>query len=490
MEIDKESRLSTGIKGLDEILHGGLIPERSYLLRGEAGTGKTILGFHYLAQGTSEGDNSLFLTFSEPEKQIKDNAKRLGLNMEGVDFLDLSPNSTRFTEEESYDVFHPSEVEQEPIVEDIKEKVTSVNPDRVFLDAITILRHLTNDQHQFRQQVLSLSRFFGKQNATVLFTSENSPENPDEDLQFMSDGIIRLQSTKKRRSLKVQKFRGSDFHDGSHSLEITDSGLEVYPKLMAKRYEKVANTASLSSGVPEVDEMLHGGLERGTVTLFTGPSGVGKTSLALQFAKEAAGRGDRTAVYNFDEDSDLLNSRSKAINIPVERMKEGGNLFINEIKPLELTDDQFAQRVRKEVEEKNTKIVILDSVNGFNLSVRGDELRKSLFNLCQYFRNMGITAIITNEVSKITGEFQASDLDITVIADNVVFFRYLELQGELRKAIGVLKKRVSDFERSLREFNITEHGIKVGSPMKDLRGILSGQPEWENEDNHGEQLAR
>ncbi len=490
MVIDEENRQSTGIKGLDEILHGGLIPERSYLLRGEAGTGKTILGFHYLAQGISEDENSLFLTFSEPEKQIKDNANRLGLNLEGVDFLDLSPNSTRFTEEESYDVFHPAEVEQEPIVEDIKDKVTSANPDRVFIDAITILRHLTNDQHQFRQQVLSLSRFFGKQSATVLFTSENSPQNPDEDLQFMSDGIIKLQSSENRRSLKVQKFRGSDFHSGKHSLEITDSGLNVYPKLMAKRYDKVTDTASLSSGVPEVDEMLHGGLERGTVTLFTGPSGAGKTSLALQFAKEAAGRGDRTAVYNFDEDSDLLNSRSKAINIPIERMKEGGNLFINEIKPLELTDDQFAQRVRKEVEEKNTEIVILDSVNGFNLSVRGEELRKSLFNLCQYFRNMGITAIITNEVSKITGEFQASDLGITVIADNVVFFRYLELQGELRKAIGVLKKRVSDFERSLREFNITEHGIKVGSPMKDLRGILSGQPERGDEERHGEQRAR
>lgn len=487
---DSENRLSTGIDGLDEILHGGLISGRSYLLRGEAGTGKTILGFHYLIQGIEEGKNSLFLTFSEPEKQVKENAKALGIDMEGVDFLDLSPNSKRFAEEESYDVFHPSEVEQEPIVEDIKEKVSSVEPDRVFIDAITILRHLTNDQHQFRQQVLSLSRFFGKQNSTVLFTSENSPQNPDHDLQFMSDGIIKLQTTEERRSAKVQKFRGSSFQEGEHSIEITNEGLKVYPKLISKISGEGFKSTTHSSGVPEVDKMLHGGLEGGTVTLFTGPSGVGKTSLALQFAKEAAGRGDRTAVYNFDEDSDLLNSRSKAINIPIEKMKEGGNLFVNEIKPLELTDDEFAQRVRHDVEEKNTKIVVLDSINGYNLSIRGNELRKSLFNLCQYFRNMGITAIMTNEVSKITGEFQASDLDITVIADNVLFFRYIELKGELRKAIGVLKKRVSDFERSLREFNITEHGIKVGSPMKDLRGILSGQPEWEDEDQHGEQRAR
>jgi circadian clock protein KaiC len=226
--------------------------------------------------------------------------------------------------------------------------------------------------------------------------------------------------------------------------------------------------------------MLHGGLERGTVTLFTGPSGAGKTSLALQFAKEAAGRGSRTAFYSFDENAELLNSRSKAINIPIGEMIEEGNLLIKEVKLLELSDNQFGQDLRKEIEQQDTEIVILDSVNGYNLAVKGEELTKSLYNLCQYFRNMGVTTILTNEVSKITGEFRASDLDITVVADNVVFFRYLEMQGQLRKAIGVLKKRVSDFERTLREFEITKSGIKVGAPLKGLRGILSGQPDWES----------
>lgn len=476
-------RLLTGISGLNEVLDGGLIPHRSYLIRGEAGTGKTILGLHYLLQGLEEGENSLFLTFSEPKDQIKENAKTLGMDTGGIDFLDLSPSSKKFTEGESYDVFHPSEVEQEPIVDEIKKKVSKVEPDRAFIDSITILRYLTSNQHQFRQQVISLSRFFRQQDTTVLFTSENSPENPDYDLQFMADAIIELLSTDQRRSIKVQKFRGSNFQRGKHSLEISDKGLKVYPQLVSNRSEKKFKASLLSSGVPEVDEMLHGGLDRGTVTLFTGPSGIGKTSLALQFAKEAAGRGDRTAIYNFDEDNKLLTSRSKAINIPIKRMLDGGNLLINEIEPLELTEDQFAQSVRKEVEENDTEIVVLDSVNGYDLSIRGESLKKSLFNLCKYLRNTGVTAILTNEVSKITGEFQASDMDITVIADNVVFFRYLELEGELRKAVGVLKKRVSDFERNLREFRITEHGIKVGEPMKELRGVLSGQPEWEGIDS-------
>ena len=480
MKGSNQNRISTGVEGLDEILKGGFIPNRKYLIRGSAGTGKTILGLHYLLAGLETGENSLFITFSETEEQINSNARSLGLNIEGIDFLDLSPGSKKFIETETYDVFHPSEVEQETIAEKIQEKVEKSEPQRVFIDAITILRHLTSDQHQFRQQILSLSQFMADQGTTTLFTSETSQKNPDDDLQFMVDGIIELCRADRQRKLTVGKFRGSGFQEGGHSVEISDEGLVVYPRLTFENNPSKITGKSLSSGVPEVDQMLHGGLERGTVTLFTGPSGAGKTSLALQFAKEAAGRGSRTAFYSFDESSELLNSRSKAINIPIGKMIEGGNLCIKEVKLLGLSDNQFGQEARKEIEQKNTEIVILDSVNGYNLAVRGEELTESLYNLCQYFRNMGVTTILTNEVSKITGEFRASDLDITVVADNVVFFRYLEMQGQLRKAIGVLKKRVSDFERTLREFEITKQGIKVGAPLKELRGILSGQPDWES----------
>jgi len=475
----RNGRVTTGIEGLDEVLTGGFVPHRTYLIRGAAGTGKTILGLHFLIEGVKNDESCLFITFSETEEQINQNTEALGLDTEGIEILDLSPGSEKFTEEETYDVFHASEVEQEPIVEEIKNRIDGVDPDRVFIDAITILRHLTSEQYQFREQFLSLSKYLGKQGATVLFTSETSLQNPDTDLQFMADGIIELNRSDRSRTLTVNKFRGSNYQEGKHSLEINCGGLKVSPWLVPEKAEEGFSKESLASGIPEVDEMLHGGLETGTVTLFTGPSGVGKTSLALQFAKEAAGRGDRTAVYNFDEDTDLLNSRSEAINIPISKMVEGGNLVINEVKPLEFTANQFAQRVRREVEKEGTKIVVLDSVNGYDLGIKGKQLQKSLYNLTQYFRAKGITAILTNEVSKITGEFQASDMDITVIADNVVFFRYLEIEGKLKKAIGVLKKRVSDFERSLREFEITEHGLKVGAPMEDLRGILSGQPDWE-----------
>ncbi|MBS3819560.1 AAA family ATPase, partial [bacterium] len=273
---------------------------------------------------------------------------------------------------------------------------------------------------------------------------------------------------------------GSNFRSGKHSMEITDEGIKVYPRLEIPPSREEYSLEQISSGMPEVDEMLMGGLERGTVTLISGPTGVGKTSLGLQFIKEAAGRGKRSAVYLFEEDKNLLIKRTQNINIPVKNMIEEGNLIINQIEPLHQTADQFAYHIKREVEENGTEIVLIDSINGYQLSFKGEELQDKIFSLCQYFRKLGVTALVTNEVSRITGDFQVSETGISFTIDNVIFMRYLEMEGQLKKAIGVLKKRISDFERNFREWNITQHGIKVGQPLTELRGILTGNPEWLN----------
>lgn len=230
--------------------------------------------------------------------------------------------------------------------------------------------------------------------------------------------------------------------------------------------------------MPELDELLHGGLERGTVTLVTGPTGSGKTTLGLLFMKEAAGRGERSVVYTFEENVDSLLARSQAINIPVRAMVAHGMLEVIPIEPLRYTPDEFARLVRQEVEERHTRIVMLDSIAGYRLSMRRADLVQHLHALCRYLNAMGVTTLLVNEVEKITGEFQATELGISYLADNIIFLRYLEVNGELRKAIGVLKKRLSDFEKTLREYEITRYGVKVGRPLTQLRGLLSGVPEW------------
>ncbi|MBD1925178.1 AAA family ATPase [Trichocoleus sp. FACHB-90] len=472
-----QDRLSTGISGLDEVLHGGLVPACSYLVRGGPGSGKTTLGLHFLAAGIANGEKTLYITLGESAQQIGTNGDRLGFDMKGMTFLDLSPTSEFFTQIQTYDIFSPAEVEREPTTQKIIESVETLKPKRVVLDAITQFRYLSADAFQFRKQVLSFIRFLLEQGATVIFTSEGSDTAPDDDLQFISDGVINLNHDAEGRTLNITKFRGSNFHSGLHSMRLTNKGMGVSPRLQPEVYKREFAVQSIPSGVPELDELLHGGIERGTVTIFTGSTGVGKTTIGLQFMKEAAGRGERSVVYCFEEPEEILLHRCESVNIPVHAMSDLGTLSVIAVEPLHFSPDEFANMVRQEVEQKKARIVMIDSVAGYRLSLRGEDLISHLHALCKYLQNMGVTVILVNELETITGDFRATDVGISYMADNIIFLRYIEVQGQLRKAIGVLKKRMSDFEKTMREIEISRYGIKVGKPLTNLRGILSGMPE-------------
>ena len=468
-------RISTGVVGLDEILFGGLIQKRAYLLRGGPGCGKTTLGLHFLTEGTARGERSLFITLGEPEAELRTNANALGFDLNQIHFLDLSPNAAFFTEMQTYDIFSPAEVEREPVTQQIMEQIEQLKPQRVFLDAMTQFRYLATDAFQFRKQVLSFLRFLVEQGATVLYTSEGSDSAPDDDLQFMSDGVVHLHFQPEGRTVGVSKFRGSDFRSGPHTMRLTDRGMEVFPHLLPEQHLQQFVQETIASGVPELDELLHGGLERGTISILTGPTGVGKTTLGLQFMKEAAGRGERSVVYTFEEARETLLRRCESLNIPVRAMVERGTLSVVQIEPLHLTPDEFAHTVRCEVEQHHAGIVMIDSMAGYRLSLGGDDVVRSLHALCKYLQNMGVAVLLVIEVESIVGDFHVSDVGISYLADNIVFLRYLELRGELRKVIGVLKKRLSSFERTLREIEMSRYGIKVGRPLTNLQGILTGR---------------
>ncbi len=477
-------RLSVGVSGLDEILSGGLIAEQAYLVKGQPGSGKTTLGFHFLNAGISQGERSLCISFSEPEARMRRNAELMDINLAKVEFLDLSPKADFFTENETYDIFSAAEVEKAPIMDNIIATIEQIKPQRVFLDGIDQFRYLAQDGFQFRKQFQSFLRFMRDRDITLLLTSEGSDRHPDDDLQFMSDGVIQLNTTLQRRSIQVTKCRGSGFINGSHDLQLSDRGMEVFPHLNLDfaQQDFAFNLETISSGIPEIDELMHGGIERGTVTIISGPSGVGKSTLGTQFMKEAAGRGERSVLYVFEEARETLLHRCEAINIPARIMIERGTLWVVAVEPLQYSSDQFAHMVKQEVEQNNARIVMIDSTSGYKLSMQGDNLVRHLHSLCNYLKNMGVTVILINETEAITGgEFRVTEAGLSYLADNLIFIRYLELDGELRKAIGVLKKRVSDFERTLREFKITKYGIKAGEPLTKLRGILSGAPAWINQ---------
>lgn len=473
------TRISTGVDGLDSILHGGLITGRNYLVRGPPGTGKTILGTHFLKEGVERDETALFINLEESESDVRQNAASLGIDLSGVDFLDLSPTANVFVDDQSYDIFASSDVEKEPFTDSVTDAISDLEPDRVFVDPITQLRFLTADTHQFRKQAIGFMEYLTSQGATVLFTSQNTSDTPDDDLQFLSDGTIELDTAKMGPTIAVPKFRGSDTESGTHAISITDAGVVVYPELKPLEHSRTFTSESIPSGVTEIDDLLNGGLERGTVSVISGPTGVGKTTLGTQFIKSAAERGEQSVLYLFEESYSTFRERNESIGVPITEMKEGGSLHIREMEPLDLSPQEFAHHVRTEVEEHGTKIVMIDGINGFQLSVQGgkEALIKKLHALGRYLKNMGVTVIFVDEHQHVTGEFSATNSGVSYLADNIVFLQHVELDGRLEKVIGVLKKRTTQFERTLRKFEITDEGLVVGSPMTNHRGILSGTPE-------------
>lgn len=477
MTEDHTSRISTGISGMDTVLYGGFLNKFAYLVRGGPGTGKTTFGLHFLTAPHQESSPALFITLGEPTEKIRHIGAAMGFDLSHVHMLDLSPGPDFFAKMESYDIFTPAEVEREPLTRRIVETVQELKPRRVFIDSMTQFRYLSSDPFMFRKQSLSFIRFLVGQGATVLFSSESSPEAPDDDLQFLCDGIIHLHLSKNVRTVHVTKFRGSPFLHGVHEFEITPRGLEVYPKVRPSEESAEQPAELLSYGIPELDELLGGGLPRNSITLIVGPTGVGKSTLAMAFAKEAAGRGERTFMYAFDEDPQKILQRCDGVNIPARAMIARGTLAVEKIEPLLFSANSFAHKVLNDVEREGTRIIILDSASGYRLSLRGENLTEQLHALSRSLTSRGVTVLIIEELPEITGEFRATRHGLSFLADNIIFLRYLEMQGRLKRAIGVLKKRTGGFEDTLREVAITRYGLKIGRPLTECRGILKGVPE-------------
>lgn len=474
-------RISTGIEGLDEILAGGLIKNRNTLLRGPPGAGKTIFGLHFLAAGVENGETSLFLNLGEPSEYVQETAEFFDLNPSEIHFENLSPTQEAFSEEEAYSLFESAEVEQPGYIQRLKSSIEEIEPDRVLLDPITEFRFLTTDERQFRKQILALLDFLKAKDVTVVLTSQAAETVPDEDLQFLTDAVISLDIVSDHRNVEVKKFRGSSFRSGPHAYDIRTSGVAVWPKIQPHlEATELPELKTLSSGVPELDQLLGGGITQGTVTFLSGPTGAGKTTTGVQFLKEAVAQGKKAALYEFEESKHTLLDRSASVNIPIGPIVERGDLSIREIKPDQMTVDEFTWNVKQDVEEEGIDFVIIDGTSGFQQNLRGmsPDPSQDLLRVGRYLLSQGVTVIVPHEIHSITGSFTVTEKGTSNLADTIIFIRHVEYKGQMRKVIGTLKKRTGDFERHLRELEITEFGLSVGDPLPHLRGILSGTPDW------------
>lgn len=485
---EKESidmlRMPTGIPGCDEILGGGLITGRSYLLSGTAGSGKTVFSLQWLRDGARAGQKCTYITLSEPGAQIERDIIGFNWRLDGIDMIDLSPSGqTPEGNLDEYGVFPPSEVENVPAWKSIFRAIEEAKPDRLVIDSVTQLRYLATDEYQFRKNMLRLVNYLNGLNITSFLAFEPQQLHQDVSVALAVDGVIRLRSEVSSelaigmRSLQVEKLRGSDFMSGYHPLRITRDGIAVFPHRIERTGSVMPGTTLVSSGIPRLDELLGGGLESGTTTLLTGPTGTGKSTLGTQFLGHYARRA-KAILFTFEEPEAFIASRSRGIGAPIDEVLASGALKIIRVNPLEQYPDEFLAVVRQAVEVDGCRVVMIDSLRGYQFAM--EEFGKPqahIHNLVTYLSRQGVTTFLINEVEHITStSLKATDLGVSHLADNIVLLRYAEHAGRVIKVVCCLKKRIGNFEPELRQVEVGANGIQISEKLHGLHGILSGMP--------------
>lgn len=479
------ARVATGVHGLDVILGGGFPRDRMYLLQGDPGVGKTTLALQFLLEGRRMGETCLYVTLGETLEELSEVASSHGWSLEGISVFEVSSEEAEaaLTEDESYDVFHPSEVELGHVMRALLEEAEKTKPVRVVIDSLSEVRLLSREPLRYRRQLLALKHFFTQRGCTVLLL-DAGPTGQLGELQSntLVHGVILMEQTLpafglKRRRLSVVKMRGVAFDDGYHDFRVRTGGLDVYPRLIAAQYDKDRKQSDASSGLPELDLLMGGGLPRGTSTILLGAAGVGKSTLAAQYAAAGAARGERSAIFTFDESRRILTERCEGVGIDLEQQIDGGLVQVVQVDPGELTPGEFSANVREAVQEGRAEIVIIDSLNGY-LNATPDErfLLVQLHELLTYLGNMGVCTLLVVSQHGLVGQNIEAAVDASYLADAVLTLRYFEHAGEVRKAISVMKKRTGPHELTIREFEISPGRLRVGEPLREFHGILSGIP--------------
>jgi circadian clock protein KaiC len=476
-------RASTGIPGLDDILHGGLVPHRLYLVEGMPGSGKTTLAFQFLLEGVRAGERVLYVTLSETDEEIRSVADSHDWSLDGVAIRELAPKEDSLQPDEQYTVFHPSEVELFDITKRILEDVERLKPSRVVLDSLSELRLLTGAPLRYRRQILALKQFFIGRRCTVLLLDDLTTVEHDLQVQSIAHGALFLEHSVPafgvpRRRLSVTKYRGSDFRGGYHDYAIRHGGLEVYPRLVAAEHRQQSRRDRLQCGLEGLDNLLGGGLERGTSTLIQGASGTGKSSIAAMFCAAAADRGENVSLFIFDESANTLFSRMAGLNVDLTKHVTDGRMKVREIDPAELSPGEFGDAVRRSVTDRSSSIVVIDSLNGYLNSMPDEKfLIVQLHELLSFLGQQGVATVLIAAQQGMLGSQMSNPVDASYLADSVLLLRYFEADGAVRQAISVVKMRGGEHERSIRDFALKGGRMLVGPPLRDFHGIMTGVPD-------------
>jgi circadian clock protein KaiC len=477
--------VSTGNAGLDEILKGGLPANRLYLLEGAPGSGKTTLALQFLREGVRCGESALYITLSETREELAVVAASHGWSIDEFDVFEFEAASEALGEGRQQSILHPWEMELTETIKLIQSEVERVKPSRVVFDSLSEMRLLAQDSLRYRRQVLALKQFFSKIDTTVILVDDMTGSNTGQDnhLHSLCHGVITLERLTldfgaARRRMQVQKLRGVAFTAGYHDFNILKGGLEIYPRLIAAEHHAEFENEQTPSGLVELDDLLAGGPMRGTSTLITGPAGSGKTTLALQYLDAACRRGEACTVFEFDERVGTLLARAKAFKLDLEHHIKSGCLIVQQIDPAELSPGEFGARVREQVDDRNVRMIVIDSLNGYLAAMpQEQQLILQMHELLSFLGQKGVVTFLVNPQHGLVGSM-TTNLNISYIADAVILLRFFEAEGRIRKAISIIKNRGGMHEDTIRELKIERTGLRIGAPLVEFKGVLTGTPEY------------
>jgi circadian clock protein KaiC len=474
----------TEILGLDDVLKGGLTRHRLYLVEGVPGSGKTTLALQFLRAAAGRGEPVLYVTLSESEEELRAVSLSHGWDLAGVTIHELIPEEA-IEPDEQYTMFHASEVELGATVKTVLEIIERLKATCVVFDSLSELRLLAGNALRYRRQILALKQFLSSRHCTTLLLDDMTAVDQDLQMQSIAHGVIRLEQLSpeygtERRRLRIVKLRGVSFRGGYHDYIIRYGGIDVFPRLVAAEHRHVASRLKHSSGVHGIDQLLGGGIEEGTSTLIVGAAGTGKSTLATQFVATAASRGNRSAMFVFDENPGTLISRCTEMGIDLAGAIASGHVTLQQVDPAELAPGEFVQAVRNAVEEQHASIIVIDSLNGYLNAMPGERfLTIQLHELLMYLGQQSVATIMIGAHRGLIGNAMHTPVDASYLADAVILLRYFEAKGDVRQAISVMKKRGGRHERTIREFSLDETGIRVGEPLREFRGVLTGVPVYE-----------
>jgi circadian clock protein KaiC len=490
--LHKDERCPTGVEGFDDILCGGLPADCFYLVQGDPGSGKTTLALQFLLEGLRRGERVLYITLSETREELLKVARSHGWSLDKIPLLELSAIETLLRPESQTTVFHPSEMELTKVSQILVDEGRKTKPARVVFDSLSEFRLIAETPLRYRRQLLNLKQEFARYRSTVLLLDDKmdgSSLGSDPHVLSLTHGVVEMEQLSpdygtSRRRLRVVKMRGVKFREGYHDYAIVSGGLRIFPRLVAAEHHTDFKREPVASGIKELDDLLGGGPDRGTTTLILGPAGTGKSTLAMQYAAQMASRGEPSMLFAFDETRDVMLTRAKHLGLELARHIQKGVVTVQQVDPAELSPGEFAIRILQGV-AKGCKLVVIDSLNGYLNAMPGEKyLSNQLHELCSSLNQQGIVTILILPQHGLVGTNEAP-VDLSYLADSVVTLRYFEAEGEVKQALAVVKKRSGHHEKTIREFKLESgKGIRIGRPLKEFQGVLSGVPVFRGATHH------